>query len=245
MGNLQQCVKCIMDGAAVDCRDNQNKTPLIHAAINGHLPMVILLLASGAQLNVRDNNNQTAYMHAKKIGNSNIYFYFEAFQKVEEISQKKYHLSKFPDTNVTKAIHANSPEYVSYAINNHHALLISSPIEDPYSDIEFQSKDYLHIAAQKRLLEIAKILLDHGYSAYKKDHVTQRTPLSHAFENDDLPMVILFLKKPNPRAKNDRGYIKPDDVMEDVYYAYNKYIDAALSMGSSIPPKRFITQTEL
>lgn len=56
-------------GADLEARDNNGRTALMQAVINGNLNTLNALIQAGANLEMRDNNNLTALMHAASNGN--------------------------------------------------------------------------------------------------------------------------------------------------------------------------------
>lgn len=68
-GNTEQARALLDQGAAVDCRDRYENTPLIQAARYGHLDTVELLLQRGAELEAYSDWNTTAFLAACESGN--------------------------------------------------------------------------------------------------------------------------------------------------------------------------------
>ncbi len=63
-GNLEEVTRLLEEGAAVDVRDLEGRTPLMWASFNGHTAVDALLLENGAAINAREVNGRTALMYA-------------------------------------------------------------------------------------------------------------------------------------------------------------------------------------
>ncbi len=63
-GNFTEVAESLRNGANVNTRDNQRRTPLMLATIGGHTHIVGALLNSHAQPDLKDRNGRTALMHA-------------------------------------------------------------------------------------------------------------------------------------------------------------------------------------
>jgi len=55
-------------GAPVDSRDNNGATPLMNAAMCGHVEVAAVLRSAGADCAATSNNGKTAYDHAEAAG---------------------------------------------------------------------------------------------------------------------------------------------------------------------------------
>ena len=69
-GNIEAVKQHLAAGEDVDARDNQDKTPLKHAAFRGYKEIVELLIAKGADVNAKDNTGNTT-LHWAVIGRRN------------------------------------------------------------------------------------------------------------------------------------------------------------------------------
>jgi len=65
-GDLPMVEVLINHGAYVDPRDNEDNTPLLHAARWGHAKTMTFLLDSGADIEARDNKGSTALLLASR-----------------------------------------------------------------------------------------------------------------------------------------------------------------------------------
>ncbi|XP_076804622.1 poly [ADP-ribose] polymerase tankyrase-like [Clavelina lepadiformis] len=67
-----KCVQVNVDGvqfgALIEIRDELQRTALIHAAMNGHYPVITYLLHKGADQNVADSSNNSAIHYAAAYG---------------------------------------------------------------------------------------------------------------------------------------------------------------------------------
>lgn len=59
-GRITAVIQCLQNGAYVDCRNSDGRTPLMHAAQNGHTEIVKLLLEAGANISLEDKHGYTA-----------------------------------------------------------------------------------------------------------------------------------------------------------------------------------------
>ena len=72
-GNIEAVKKHLTDGANVNAKDEDSKTPLLHAAVDGHKDVVELLIAKGADIELRCTTcGGTALGHAASGGHKEI-----------------------------------------------------------------------------------------------------------------------------------------------------------------------------
>lgn len=67
-GHLEHAKKALRQGAYVNVRDSQGKTPLMYAAIFGNPDLVMLLIlnGAGADFSIKDYDGKTALMYAQE-----------------------------------------------------------------------------------------------------------------------------------------------------------------------------------
>ena len=63
-GNLEGVQGMVAGGVSVNAVDEQQRTPLMWAAFNGHTPVIKYLLEQGAELDARDMHGRTALLYA-------------------------------------------------------------------------------------------------------------------------------------------------------------------------------------
>ncbi len=71
LGECDQIAKLLARGADVNFRDNIGKTPLIYAAMNGHVDAVKMLIKAGAKINLA-NKGMTAMTWAAQYGHAGV-----------------------------------------------------------------------------------------------------------------------------------------------------------------------------
>jgi ankyrin repeat protein len=71
-GDTYEALEAIGEGADIDCRDENQSTPLIIASRSGHLDIVKLLLRHQARVNAENRDGETALMLASREGYSKI-----------------------------------------------------------------------------------------------------------------------------------------------------------------------------
>ena len=85
----------IMAGSEVDARDSSGKTPLLLAAVTGHLSVIDSLVSRGADINAKDKEGRTPVRWAKLVGNWYVYNQFIRHgAKEESMSSEKDMLSE-------------------------------------------------------------------------------------------------------------------------------------------------------
>ena len=72
VGDTAAAAELLNQGAEVDSRDQNGRTPLIEAAFGGHHEMVALLLERGAMVNAMDADGWTALMEASSKGRTDM-----------------------------------------------------------------------------------------------------------------------------------------------------------------------------
>lgn len=88
-GNLAVVKQCLQEGADINARVENSKTPLMFAAAKGNMDIVKVLVAKGADVNARDENGWTALMYI--IGSSPV--------RLEVMEVVKCLLTKGADVN--------------------------------------------------------------------------------------------------------------------------------------------------
>ena len=86
----RQCVACLLEhGAAVDPKDNDRRTPLIHAARLGDLETVRLLVEAEAYVMVRDRFHKSALFYAVEARRRDIVLYLASNGDLVSLSIKE------------------------------------------------------------------------------------------------------------------------------------------------------------
>jgi ankyrin repeat protein len=63
-GDLKKVKSSLELGAFIECRDEEQHTPLINATINGHLPIVKFLIGKNADMNAQSSSYYPTVLHA-------------------------------------------------------------------------------------------------------------------------------------------------------------------------------------
>jgi ankyrin repeat protein len=63
-GDREAALKLLQEGADINARDVQGRTPVMIATYQHHTEMVRELLQAGADVNIRDNNKENPLLHA-------------------------------------------------------------------------------------------------------------------------------------------------------------------------------------
>ncbi|KAL8694794.1 MAG: hypothetical protein Q9218_000640 [Villophora microphyllina] len=155
-------------GALVDIRDHTQTTPLHWAVSNGDLRGVKLLLEHGANPSLFHSRG----LNALQLAASRPYFKITEILLDHGAKVDAYDVStsvgRWPP--ITKAVSYNRPTAVRLLLQHGANINIQTTVDGQISPSP------LHIAAQKRLLEVAEILLQHKPDLELRDNRNQ-TPL--------------------------------------------------------------------
>merc|ERR1719427_2430979 len=89
-GYLNCCMKIVELGGVVEMRDKLGRTALIHAAMNGHYPVVAFLLNKGANANNSDSSMNTPLHYASAYGWYHcVYLLLQAKANLHNCNEKK------------------------------------------------------------------------------------------------------------------------------------------------------------
>ncbi|UWF78697.1 ankyrin repeat domain-containing protein [Microbacterium neungamense] len=71
-GDADAAAVALRAGAAVEARDSEQRTPLMHAVLGDHVAVAWVLVAMGADPGIRDAQGRTALENARRLGHEEI-----------------------------------------------------------------------------------------------------------------------------------------------------------------------------
>ena len=197
------------EGANVDARDADGRTPLYQAASFNQEPgMIHLLIDSGADVEARDIRGDKPVHRAIEYGTVPVAEALiergadieaqdgrgstplERSLSNDTLEMARLLLSRGADPNawpyLLTAAHINDLEMAK--------LLLDSGADIDDSD-PARGETPLHVAALSDSLEMARLLLDRGANIEARDNVIRRTALLYAAQSSSLGMVTLLLDR--------------------------------------------------
>eukprot|EP00435_Cladocopium_sp_Y103_P074923 s57_g52.t1 len=197
-------------------RDARGKTPLHHAARNGHLQIIRLLLEAGAEIDVRDATpaRWTPLLLAASNGRAgSVHLLFEAGSDANmstfdrgaaplhfaaqngHVKVVELLISSGADSNKATADIGATPLYIA-AQNGHKEvvrLLIDAGVDYDKATTD-DGTTPLFIAAQQGHVEVVRLLIEARVDCDKATTDTRTTPLHIAAERDHVEIVRLLSK---------------------------------------------------
>lgn len=193
-GNTEQVRQLLAQGAAVDCRNHCEKTPLIVAAQGGYTETVELLLRHGADVNAYDDWNTTPYLAACRAGNRDLIRRFLAE------GADAYAESVEGDRALYYAAHHDSPELVDMLA--------------PFSDLPGEEStggggSALAHACSEGNLRAVKRMLEWGISPNARGDCGNRSVLAYACSSGNLELVTYLLEQGADPSDEDYDGLQP------------------------------------
>ncbi len=196
----------LAEGADVNARDAGGMTPLMWAAVRGHLDMVQLLVEKGAQVNAKDTF----------IGNTPLH---DAAQERKE------------DKGATE--HAGGLKIVTYITTNRDRPQIVRYLLAHGAEVNATNKHGetpLHKAVKSGRKATVEVLLNNGAALELQAGYKANTPLMTASEEGELEIVKLLLDK---GAKvNARGKYQESALMQAAFALHPDIVALLLARGA-------------
>ena len=194
MGDLSEVRGIIEEGADVDVKDGQGRTPLLFAALGGNRQVVEFLVEKGADINARNEQGRTILHTIARNGDKDM---------VELL------ISKGADVNAKANTGAATITPLDHAVLSGHADVAAVLLDRGANP---DARGYcgvmpLHRAAQKDRTDLARLLLDHGADVNIKGGSIEITPLHWAAAHAEVA-EFLIAKGADVNAK-DKNLITP------------------------------------
>jgi ankyrin repeat protein len=219
VNDVKSAKEKLAEGANVNARDAGGKTPLMWAAVRGHLAMVQLLVEKGAEVNVKE----------PFIGNTPLH---KAAEEQKAGKAKTEHPGGF---EVVTYIMDNRdrPEIVKYLIA--HGAEVNATNQ--------HGETPLLKAVKKGRKATVEVLLKSGAALESQGGVRGDTPLMIAAQEGELEMVQLLLDK---GAKvNGRGKDQGTALMTAGYAQHPEVVALLLSRGADVNARNQYGMTAL
>jgi cytohesin len=195
MGDLTKVKKIIEEGADVDSKDGEGRTPLFFAALGGNRQVVEFLVEKGADINAKRSERDRPILHTiARHGDKDI---------VELL------ISKGANVNATanKGAATNTPLDNAVRFGHFEAMAVllahgANPDARGYCNVM-----PLHRAAQMGRTDLAGLLLDHGANVNIKGGSIEITPLHWAATRAEVA-EFLIAKGADVNAK-DKNLVTP------------------------------------
>ncbi|MCJ1284853.1 hypothetical protein MMC26_004190 [Xylographa opegraphella] len=216
----------ILQSASVNAKDSYDRTPLSHAAEEGHSTVVKQLLEAGADIESKDQRGQTSLHYA--VGNGHLAVVKQLLEAGADIESKGQ----------------RGQTSLHYAVGNGHLAVIKQLLE---AGAKVESKDKegqtsLHYAAENGHLAVVKQLLEAGAEIDSKD-IDGRTPLSHTAGKGHSTVVKQLLEAgAEIDSKNNHGQTP---LLYAVWVGYSTVVKQLLEAGAEVDLKDNYGRTPL
>ncbi|MCK4292302.1 MAG: ankyrin repeat domain-containing protein, partial [Planctomycetes bacterium] len=178
-GDIEQVKLLISQGADIDAKDEDGRTPLHTAAKAGHLDIVKLLISKGADVNVRSTEELTPLHAAARAGHLDM-----AKLLISEGVDVSSDSQAWESTPLHSAAHKGRLDMVK--------LLVAKGAK--LEKKNFNGQTPLYLAAYSNRLEVADFLLAKGAEIETRTKYDD-TPLGMAINRSHTEMAELLLEK--------------------------------------------------
>jgi len=205
----------IASGADVNAKDEDKKTPLYYAALNGNTDMVKVLLESGAEVNAKDEGGRTAYIIACDRGNietANVLLKAGAVDSLPmaaargDLDAVKAFIAKGVNIN-TREKNYDQDTALTFASNLGHTEIVKYLIEKG-ADINLadaKGRTPLWYASGVDNIENIKLLLAAGADVNKSPKNGETAIIRAACNGQTETIKLLLAKKANINDKTDEN----------------------------------------